>query len=62
MLRFLDDHNLLAEPACAASLAAVYGRRAELLALKPRSVVVIVCGGSLVSLADLLRWKQQFEL
>lgn len=49
-----------AEPACAASLAALYTGRIK--DLQPKSVVVIVCGGSVVSLADLLRWQKEFEV
>ena len=49
-----------AEPACAASLAAVYTDR--LAEMKPKSVVVVVCGGSVVSLADLLRWRTEFDV
>jgi L-serine/L-threonine ammonia-lyase len=41
---FLADHRMLVEPACGASLAAVYGQAPELEGL--RSVVIEVCGGA----------------
>jgi L-serine/L-threonine ammonia-lyase len=53
--RFVDEQRLLVEPACGAALAACYQRRL------PRSdgpVVVVVCGGSGVSLAQLHDWKR----
>jgi L-serine/L-threonine ammonia-lyase len=57
--RFLEDHRLLVEPACGASLAALY-RPAPFLADK-QIVVVIVCGGVGVSLAQLQAWTEQVE-
>jgi L-serine/L-threonine ammonia-lyase len=55
-VRFADEHRVLVEPACGASLAAVYGRAEPLAGLKP--IVVIVCGGAGVSLRLLNEWKQ----
>ena len=46
-LSFLDDHRFLVEPACGAALAAVYGKAVEPAASGP--VVVIVCGGAVVT-------------
>jgi L-serine/L-threonine ammonia-lyase len=55
--RFLDDHRVLVEPACGASLALAYGA-AEVLA--PFStILMIVCGGSTMSLAQLQEWQQR---
>jgi L-serine/L-threonine ammonia-lyase len=54
-LRFADEHRVLVEPACGASLAAVYGRARPLQDLDP--VVIIVCGGAGVSLRLLEEWK-----
>ncbi|CAB3985240.1 serine dehydratase-like [Paramuricea clavata] len=61
-LNFADDHQMLVQPACGAALSAVYsnvlpklkdeGKLEELT-----DVVVIVCGGSGVSLAKLQEWK-----
>ncbi len=55
--RFLDDHRVLVEPACGASLAAVYDR-AEPLADKQR-VLVVVCGGAGVNRELLDRWMAE---
>ena len=50
-LAFLDDHRLLVEPACGASLALLYGRK--IAAEAGRTVLVIVCGGSTATLESL---------
>ncbi|MFB9886006.1 pyridoxal-phosphate dependent enzyme [Balneatrix alpica] len=55
--RFLDDQRVLVEPACGASLAALYQGLPELE--DKRSVLVVVCGGAGVSLAQLAQWQQQ---
>lgn len=52
-VRFLDDHRILVEPACGASLAVVYGGS---LASYGR-VLVIVCGGATASLAQIAAWR-----
>ena len=57
-LKFADDHRLLVEPACGASLSAVYDPL-DCLAEK-RNIVVVVCGGAGVSLGQLIHWKKQF--
>lgn len=56
-LRFLDDHRILVEPACGASLAAVYGRCELLRGRGP--VLVEVCGGAGVNLQLLKAWKRE---
>ncbi len=43
-LRFVDDHRVLVEPACGASLSAVYEQAEPLRGRSP--VLVIVCGGA----------------
>lgn len=65
-LDFLDNHRLLVEPACGASLAPLYSDRLRTKLLEQlkddenSAIVVEVCGGSGVSL-DLLRgWKKEF--
>jgi len=65
--RFADDHRMLVEPACGASLACVYERlfkgwkeQGKLAELK--SVLVIVCGGNIVSLKALKEWKEKLGL
>ncbi len=55
-LRFADDHRILVEPACDASLAAVYGRAAPLHGRGP--IIVIVCGGAGVNLELLRSWRR----
>ncbi|XP_041505288.1 L-serine dehydratase/L-threonine deaminase [Microtus oregoni] len=66
--KFVDDEKILVEPACGAALAAVYsgvvcrlqdeGRLPRPLA----SLVVVVCGGSNISLAQLQALKAQLGL
>ncbi len=56
-VRFADEHRVLVEPACGASLAAVYGRAKPLEGLRP--IVIIVCGGAGVSLPLLDEWKKK---
>jgi L-serine/L-threonine ammonia-lyase len=58
--RFLDDHRYLVEPACGASLAVPYLRPELLQGFD--SVLVIVCGGIAVDLAQLEEWKATFNL
>lgn len=56
--RFLEDHRILVEPACGASLSVVYN---EADALSDRqNIVVIVCGGVGVTVAQLKEWNQLF--
>ncbi|KAH7946695.1 L-serine dehydratase/L-threonine deaminase-like [Rhipicephalus sanguineus] len=61
--RFADDHRALVEPACGASLAAVYSNRVTEMRrqkkLDPsRPLVVIVCGGSAASRQQLEEWTK----
>jgi L-serine/L-threonine ammonia-lyase len=49
--RFLDDHRVLVEPACGASLAPVYDRASALDGF--RKILVVVCGGVGVTLEQL---------
>ena len=61
--RFLDDERLLVEPSCGASVAVCYdGKLKELLpALNADSkVVVIVCGGSSITMELLAEYKQTY--
>ena len=53
--RFLNDHRLLVEPACGASLATVYDG-CDFLKNK-RNIVVVVCGGVGVTLPQLEEWS-----
>jgi L-serine/L-threonine ammonia-lyase len=56
-LRFADDHRVLVEPACGASLSAAYDRAEPLRNREP--VLVIVCGGAGVTRELLASWEQQ---
>jgi len=65
--RFADDHRMLVEPACGAALACVYERlfkvwqeQEKLAELK--SILVIVCGGNLVSVKAIKEWKDKLGL
>lgn len=52
-LHFLNDHRMLVEPACGASLALAY-QQAEMLG-RYESLLFIVCGGTVTSLEELQR-------
>ncbi|MEM8025971.1 pyridoxal-phosphate dependent enzyme [Morganella morganii] len=54
-LSFLDDHRMLVEPACGASLATLYGKKMDLNNYK--NVLVIVCGGSTATVNSLSTFK-----
>ncbi len=56
-LRFADDHRVLVEPACGASLSAAYERAAPLCGRE--SVLIIVCGGAGVTRELLTQWDRQ---
>ncbi|WP_456309107.1 pyridoxal-phosphate dependent enzyme [Serratia proteamaculans] len=49
--RFLDDHRVLVEPACGASLAVVYDQHPQIAAYQ--NLLVIVCGGATSNLEHL---------
>jgi L-serine/L-threonine ammonia-lyase len=52
--RFFDDHRVLVEPACGASLALAYDRAT---ALAPyANIAMIVCGGATASLQNIRAW------
>ena len=55
---FIEDHQVVVEPACGASLAAVYDNVPELNSFS--SVLVIVCGGVTTTIAQLQRWSKNF--
>lgn len=56
--RFLDDHRILVEPACGASLAPVYDAHEQVRG--KRRVLVVVCGGVGITAEQLRAWSQQF--
>jgi L-serine/L-threonine ammonia-lyase len=53
-LRFMDDHRVVVEPACGASLALAYQSHPALA--EAQSVLVIVCGGVTAAVAQLQAW------
>lgn len=55
----LNDHRVLAEPACGAGLAAVYQHIPLLQNLD--TVVVQVCGGAIVDLPMLYAWQDALD-
>ncbi|NXL67199.1 SDSL protein, partial [Chordeiles acutipennis] len=66
--QFLDDERMLVQPACGAALALLYTGRLQRLQSEGRlrdplaSVVVVVCGGSSIQLAQLQALKSQLGL
>lgn len=54
--RFLTDHRLLVEPACGASLAAIYNNQTSALAGFKRPLIV-VCGGATATIQQLAAWR-----
>ena len=68
-LKFADDHKMLVEPACGAGLSSVYSdtfiTSSHPLSTIPkdnqRPIVLVVCGGDIVSLDLLYTWKNQFS-
>nr|XP_033812037.1 L-serine dehydratase/L-threonine deaminase [Geotrypetes seraphini] len=66
--KFVDDEKILVEPACGAALAAVYSNVIQKLQKEGKlkkelpSVVIIVCGGNNITLAQLARLKEQLGI
>lgn len=57
---FLDDHRTLVEPACGATLSTLYNKK---LSFSPTdNVLVIVCGGATVTLAQLFKYSKDLAL
>ena len=69
-LRFADDHRMLVEPACGAGLSSIYSddfcnTDPPLKSIPPDNknpVVLVVCGGDIVSLDLLQKWKSDFSI
>ncbi|KAJ7581119.1 tryptophan synthase beta subunit-like PLP-dependent enzyme [Mycena floridula] len=63
-LNFVDDHKLLVELACSATLTAGYKRVLFDQVVPPgkdRTVVFVVCGGFKVSFEDIIEYKRLME-
>ena len=61
--RFLDDERMMVEPSCGASIAVCYdGKLQKLLPdlTSDSKVVVIVCGGSAITLDMVVDYKRRF--
>ena len=61
-IKLLEFHRTLVEPACGAALAAIQPPYSGNIFRECKSVVVIICGGSVISTDLLESWKNQFEL
>lgn len=66
-INFADHHRMLVEPSCGAALAAGYsGLLQELkennFIKRKGPIVFIVCGGNIVTMANLMAWKKQFNI
>nr|KAF6282778.1 serine dehydratase [Myotis myotis] len=66
--KFVDDEKILVEPACGAALAAVYSNVVQKLQGEGKlrtplsSIIIIVCGGSNISLTQLQDLKKQLGM
>ncbi len=58
---FLDDHRILVEPACAASLAVIY-EQFDLVMDDKGALVVEVCGGSGIDMKQLRVYEERVGL
>lgn len=59
MTLHLDDHRVLVEPACGASLALACEKAAE---LEPFStVLVVVCGGATCTVDQIRAWTRKYH-
>jgi L-serine/L-threonine ammonia-lyase len=56
-MSFLDDHRLLVEPACGASLALAYDKARELNDFN--TVLMVVCGGATATLDQIRDWSMR---
>ena len=69
-LQFANDHRMLVEPACGAGLSSIYSNtfvdtNPPLDMIKSdnqKPIVIIVCGGEIVSTELLQKWKELFSL
>lgn len=67
-VKLADDHRVLIPPSCGAAVAAVYSDIVQLLQKtgklpeKLNNVVIIVCGGSEVSLETIKKWREEYKV
>ncbi len=57
--QFLDNHRILVEPACGASLSVVYESLTTLEDLE--NILVIVCGGVTATIEQINEWSEKFS-
>lgn len=64
-IRLADDERLLVEPACGVSAALCYNGKLEEVLGHPvtpdMKIIVIVCGGSNVTLEQLAEWREEYK-
>lgn len=59
-LQFFNDHRILVEPACGASLATIYN---PVDFLKDNDCILIISyGGASVTISQLEAWKQNLDI
>ncbi|CAN6595375.1 L-threo-3-hydroxyaspartate ammonia-lyase [Trichomonascus vanleenenianus] len=56
VIQFASDHKMLVEPACGASLALGYSESLHPYLEGLDSIVIVVCGGSSISIEDIVRF------
>lgn len=56
---FLDDHRVMVEPACGATLSILYNQKLSFHSSD--NILVIVCGGATVTLDQLLKYSKDLE-
>ena len=67
-VKLADDHRVLIPPSCGAAVSAVYSdiipelRKSGQLPSKLENVVIIVCGGSEVSLETIKKWREEYNV
>jgi L-serine/L-threonine ammonia-lyase len=55
--QFLDDHRVLVEPACGASLAVIYSPQRRTVLDSFQSLLVVVCGGTTATIDKKREWQ-----
>ena len=67
-VKLADDHRVLIPPSCGAAVASVYCdiipglQKSGQLPSKLDNVVIIVCGGSEVTLETIKKWKAEYKV
>ncbi len=56
--QFIEDHRVVIEPACGASLSVIYENSSTFDDF--RSILIIVCGGATATVAQLKKWTEIF--